>query len=206
MMHNLQRFGVQPFLSSHFSDAMAFAAQLHAGQFRKTSAVPYISHLLAVTAIALEHGANENEAIAALLHDAAEDQGGTPTLETIRQRFGPAVAEIVAGCTDSLEIDPAKKLPWRQRKENYIAHLADASPSVLLVSASEKLHNARSILADLRSCGPSCFDKFKGGRDGTLWYYRALVSAFQLRGRHTVLVEELARIVKEIENVAGANG
>jgi (p)ppGpp synthase/HD superfamily hydrolase len=188
-------------LGPRFREALVLAAELHADQVRKKTDAPYVSHLLAVTAIALEHGATEDEAIAALLHDAVEDQGGLPTLELIRQKFGDGVAEIVAGCTDSTEIDPNRKPPWRERKEKYIAHLEHASPSVLLVSASDKLHNARSIVAECRQHGHACFEKFKGGREGTRWYYRALVNAFRARG-HSALIDELDRTVSELESLA----
>ena len=188
-------------LTSRFEDALSFAARLHSGQLRKGTAIPYVSHLLAVASVALEHGADEDEAIAALLHDAIEDQGGAPTREEIRRRFGDRVTEIVDGCTDA---ETVPKPPWRERKERYIAHVAEASPSVRLVSASDKLHNARSILSDLRACGDEVWSRFKGGREGTLWYYRSLVEAFRAHGT-TPLVEELARTVAEIERVA-ANG
>ena len=150
-----------------------------------------MAHLLGVASIALDHGADEEEAIGALLHDAVEDQGGAPTLAEIRRRFGDRVAGIVEGCTDS---DATPKPPWRARKEAYVAHVRHASPSVRLVSASDKLHNARTVLADFRTCGEELWGRFKGGRDGTLWYYRALVDAYSAAGR-TPLVEELDRVV-----------
>jgi GTP pyrophosphokinase len=157
-----------------------------------------VSHLLAVASIALEHGATEDEAIAALLHDAVEDQGGEPVREEIRRRFGDAVLEIVDGCTDSRT---TPKPPWRGRKEAYIAHLAHASPSTCLVSASDKLHNARDLLLDYRLSGEAIWSRFHGGKDGTLWYLKALVSA--LRGRAPeALVDELGRVVAEIERLA----
>src|SRR5215468_2595496 len=189
-------------LGPRFQDALTFAAELHAAQLRKGTQIPYVAHLLAVAAIALEHGANEDEAIAALLHDAVEDQGGRPTLEKIRARFGDAVAKIVEGCTDSLAVDSTRKPPWRERKEQYISHLAHSSPSVRLVSASDKLHNARAILADSRQQGPACFGKFNGGREGTLWYYRSLVTAFRAHG-NSPLLDELDRTVTELEKLAG---
>ena len=184
--------------SARFRDALVFACELHAQQRRKGTDIPYVAHLLAVTAIALEHGATEDEAIAAALHDAVEDQGGAPTLEEIRRRFGDAVASIVEHCSDT---DEVPKPPWRARKEAYIARLATAPRSALLVSASDKLHNARSILCDARSLGDALWPRFAGGRDGTLWYYRALVTAFQaaLPGP---LVDELDRVVCEIERLS----
>jgi len=189
-------------LGARFDEALAFAARLHRDQLRKGTEIPYVSHLLAVAGIALENGANEDEAIAALLHDAVEDQGGAPTLVEIRRRFGEAVADIVAGCTDT---DEVPKPPWRGRKEAYVAHVASASPSVRLVSAADKLHNARSILADYRRHGERIWKRFAGGREGTLWYYRALVDAFRTHGE-TPLVDELARTVAELERLAAAGG
>ena len=157
--------------SERFTNALTFAAQLHATQTRKGGEVPYIAHLLGVASIALEYGANEDEAIAALLHDAIEDQGGAATREEIRRRFGDTVTEIVDGCTDS---DTTPKPPWRQRKQAYIAHIPKASASVLLVSAADKLYNSWSILKDYRLIGDAVWERFQGGKDGTLWYYRSL--------------------------------
>ncbi|MBC7929191.1 MAG: HD domain-containing protein [Rubrivivax sp.] len=185
-------------LTARFEEALVYAARLHAGQLRKGTAIPYVSHLLAVAGLVLENGGAEDEAIAALLHDAVEDQGGAATREEIRLRFGEQVAAIVDGCTDA---ETVPKPPWRERKERYVAHIADASDSVRLVSASDKLHNARSILSDLRSCGGAVWDRFKGGREGTLWYYRSLVEAFRAHGS-SPLVEELTRTVAEIERLA----
>jgi (p)ppGpp synthase/HD superfamily hydrolase len=190
-------------LTARFENALVFAAGLHRQQLRKGTQIPYVSHLLAVTAIALEHGANEDEAIAALLHDAVEDQGGRPTLDQIRRRFGDPVARIVEGCTDSDATDPSQRIPWRERKERYVAHIAEASPSVLLVSTSDKLHNARSIFAEYRRNGENTWTKFKGGREGVLWYYRALVNAYRVRGT-SPLLDELERTVAELEKLVGS--
>jgi (p)ppGpp synthase/HD superfamily hydrolase len=189
-------------LTARFEEALVYAARLHAGQVRKGTNIPYIAHLLAVAGIALEHGATEDEAIAALLHDAAEDQGGQATLEEIRKRFGDAVAEIVAGCTDSWKIPRPR---WRKRKEAYLAHLPEASESVRLVSAADKLHNARSILADYRELGESLWGRFRGGRQGTLWYYRSLVETLRGVGPPR-LVEELDRVVSELECLVSGEG
>ena len=183
-------------LSQRFIDALTFATTLHANQIRKGSGVPYISHLLGVTSIALEHGANEDEAIAALLHDAIEDQGGVATREEIRRRFGDTVTEIVNGCTDA---DTTPKPPWQQRKEAYIAHIPTASTSVRLVSAADKLHNARSILTDYYIVGEAVWKRFQGGKEGTLWYYRSLVVAFRQAGS-SPLIDELERVVSELEH------
>src|SRR5712691_4178501 len=189
-------------LSARFEEALVFATQLHAKQTRKGTSIPYIAHLLAVTILVLEHGANEDEAIAALLHDAIEDQGGAATREDIRRRFGDTVVAIVDGCTDA-EVMP--KPPWRARKEAYIAHVREAPASVRLVSAADKLHNARTILADYRQLGDSLWQRFNGGKEGTLWYYRSMVNAFRAAGT-TPLVEELDRVVSEIERLAARKG
>jgi (p)ppGpp synthase/HD superfamily hydrolase len=186
-------------LSPRFEDALTFATRLHTGQVRKGTTVPYISHLLAVTAIVIEQGGDEDEAIAALLHDAVEDQGGPPTREEIRIRFGETVVAIVDGCTDA---DTIPKPPWQERKEAYIAHVRHASPSVRLVSAADKLHNARSILLDYRQLGEALWGRFTGGREGTLWYYRALADAFH-EIESTPLTDELDRTVRELEQLAG---
>jgi GTP pyrophosphokinase len=185
-------------LSDRFDAALAFAARLHRDQERKGSGIPYVAHLLAVASLALEHGADEDEAIAALLHDAVEDQGGAATRAEIARRFGERVASIVEGCSDTNELP---KPPWRARKEAYVAHVRGASSSVRLVSASDKLHNARSILADLRTHGDALWTRFSGGREGTLWYYRALIEAYRANGS-SLLVEELDRVVSEIERLA----
>jgi GTP pyrophosphokinase len=186
-------------LSERFTDALTFATQLHTNQTRKGGGIPYISHLLGVASIALEYGANEDEAIAALLHDAIEDQGGAATREEIRRRFGDVVTEIVDGCTDS---DQTPKPPWLQRKEAYIAHIPTASASVRLVSAADKLHNVWSILKDYRLLGDAVWERFQGRKDGTLWYYRSLVKAFHTAGS-TPLVEEFERVVDELERLVG---
>jgi (p)ppGpp synthase/HD superfamily hydrolase len=185
-------------LTARFEEALVFATQLHAEQTRKGTVIPYISHLLAVTSIVLENDGNEDEAIGALLHDAIEDQGGAATREEIRRRFGNTVVAIVDGCTDA-EVLP--KPPWRARKEAYIAHLRHASPSVLLVSAADKLHNARTVLADYRVLGDDLWQRFNGGKEGTLWYYRSVTNALKDAGTNPV-VEELERVVSKIERLA----
>jgi (p)ppGpp synthase/HD superfamily hydrolase len=197
-------------LTERFTQALTFVTQLHANQVRKGSGVPYVAHLLGVASIVLEYGANEDEAIAALLHDAIEDQGGVATQAEIRRRFGDVVTAIVDGCTDSQTMP---KPPWRDRKEAYIAHLPTASPSVLLVSAADKLYNARSILKDYQVLGDELWQRFKGRKEGTLWYYRALVEAFSKTVPHPqphppqypLLVDELAKVVAEIESLAHFN-
>jgi (p)ppGpp synthase/HD superfamily hydrolase len=186
-------------LSPKFEEALVYATRVHGGQLRKKTKIPYIGHLLGVTAIAMEYGANETESIAALLHDAVEDCGGPERQREIDEKFGKEAGEIVAGCTDT---DQTPKPPWRERKEHYIAHLRSASASTRLVSASDKLHNAQAILHNLREEGDEIWTRFKGGREGTLWYYRSLVIAFRKHG-DSALIGELDRVVSEIERLAG---
>ncbi len=188
-----------------FERALAFATQLHAKQVRKQTDIPYISHLIAVAGLVLENGGDRDQAIAALLHDAIEDQGpdhpgGADALRgEIGQKFGSAVLEIVEGCTDS---DQKIKEDYEVRKRRYIDHLGDAPARVLLVSCADKLHNARAIVADLRVMGPALFERFSGKRQGTLWYYEALATAFERRGPK-LLAEELRRTVETMKELAG---
>lgn len=175
-----------------------FANRLHANQTRKGTSTPYIAHLLAVTALVIENGGKEDEAIAALLHDAVEDQGGQETRDEIRRRFGDKVVSIVDGCTDTDE-DP--KPPWRKRKEEYIARLRkELSDSVRLVSLADKVHNARTIIADRFQIGDAVWARFKGGKEGTLWYYRSLVDVFRSFGSNALL-EEFKKLVSKMERL-----
>jgi len=181
-----------------FRAALVYAARLHAGQFRKGTARPYISHLLGVAAIVLAHGGDEDEAIAALLHDAAEDQGGKTQLRKIRKKFGTWVARIVDGCTDSYT-EP--KPPWLARKKKYLRHLRRANSSVHLVSAADKLYNSRETLNDLRAEGERVWKRFKATKEQALWYYREVEKIV----RHKcppALAEELNGIVTELEELA----
>ena len=182
-------------LGPPFLRAFLFAAEKHAGQTRKTTTVPYIAHLMGVASLALEFGGDEDIAIAALLHDVVEDCGGALMLREVKRRFGSRVAKIVDGCTDS---DAFPKPPWRERKENYLRHLKSADADTRLVSAADKLNNVRSILSDYREVGESIWERFNGGRDGTLWYYRALLKEFQ-RGQANRLIRELELAVRELE-------
>lgn len=188
-------------LSSQFDAALVYASELHRDQLRKGTNIPYVSHLLAVTALVLEHGGTEDEAIAALLHDAVEDQGGSETREVIRERFGDEVAAIVDGCSDA---DTLPKPPWYERKKAYIKHVVNAPQSVRLVSAADKLHNAQAILGDYRRHREALWGRFNGERDGTLWYYRALADAFRSAESNS-LTEELDRTVAELERFAAVN-
>jgi len=183
------------------SAAAAFALTIHARQTRKGTDIPYISHLLGVASLVLEHGGDEDQAIAGLLHDAVEDQGAHQAA-AIAERFGPRVAAIVLGCTDA---DTVPKPPWHARKESYIAHLQHADPEVLLVSCADKLHNARAIRTDLRTYGLTVYDRFTGGQDGTLWYYQALSETF-LRRLPGALSAELAAAVEDMVSYSQAAG
>jgi (p)ppGpp synthase/HD superfamily hydrolase len=186
-------------LTARFREALWFAAFLHADQIRKGTDIPYVAHLLAVAALVLEHGGGEDQAIAALLHDSAEDQGGSQVLEQTRNRFGGRVASIVEACSDTTI---APKPPWRERKERYIEHLAEVSEDVLLVSLADKVHNAKAILTDYKRIGDDLWDRFQGGKNGTLWYYESLVEAFARRGKWPELMAELKSVVMELTSLA----
>ncbi len=186
-------------LSERFDAALAYATRVHAGQFRKGTPVPYVSHVLAVAALVLEEGGGEDEAIAALLHDAVEDGEGRRELARIRRQFGEEVARIVWACSDT---DQKPKPPWRERKERYIAHVREAPADVLRVSCADKVHNARSILLDYREQGERLWERFSVGGDETLWYYEQLVAAFRHAGGGR-LVDELERVVREIGRLSG---
>lgn len=202
-MANPRKNPPKALLGERFQRAFELAFRLHRSQTRKGKPEPYIGHLIAVAALVIEAGGDEDLAIAALLHDAVEDQGGKKTLARIRRAFGPRVAKIVVGCSDT---DVMPKPPWRPRKEQYIEHIKSAPPEVRLVSAADKLHNTRSILADLRVAGPATLERFTGRKDGTLWYYRAMVTALRQAGsdpRIDPLVDELDRVVSELERLSG---
>lgn len=188
----------KPSLTNRFEDALVYATRLHARQNRKRSNVPYIAHLLGVTALVLEDGGDEDEAIAALLHDAVEDQGGVKTLEEIRTRFGEHVAMIVDALTDAYTIP---KPPWRKRKEQYIEAMHSADDSIRRVSLADKVYNARATLADIRRDGDIAWKKFKEGKEGTLWYYHQLIQTFGEQGS-SELWEEFKRVVSEIERLS----
>ncbi len=182
---------------------------MHREQLRKETSIPYITHLMAVASTVGENGGTEDEVIAGLLHDAIEDTEAT--YWTLEKRFGKEVADIVKACSDT---DVTPKPAWEKRKKDYIAHIVSAPESVRLVSASDKLHNARAILADLRVLGDTLWRRFNGGREGTLWYYRSLVRAFNIAGysaaserfdRSKPIVEELDRVVTRIEALASTD-
>ena len=183
-----------------FIDAVGFAVRLHATQVRKQSGAPYVSHLLRVAGIVLEHGADEEQAVAAMLHDAIEDQGGPVAYAQIRDRFGQRVADLVAECSDT---DQTPKPPWRTRKEAYLARLPHRSAVAQRISAADKLDNVRALIAAYRVSGETLWEHFRGGRDGTLWYHRSVVDVLQ-KTLPGPLVDELACAVAELEHlVAG---
>jgi (p)ppGpp synthase/HD superfamily hydrolase len=193
-------------LTDRFSRALVRTAEIHRHQKGKCSEgdpeIPYISHLLSVCALVLQDGGSEDEAIAALLHDAPEDQGGEPMLDEIEDEFGPEVSEIVIECSDTFE---HPKPPWRHTKEEYIAHLPEASLSALRVSVADKLDNARVILLDYRRLGDKLWERFDPAAD-QLWYYRTLVTTFRgIEGFESLLIDELDRVVAELEGLAAVS-
>lgn len=196
----------RPRLGARFAEALRFAEEVHHRQTRKGTEVPYFSHLISVAALVLEAGGDEDLAIAALLHDAPEDQGGEAMLAEIHRRFGARVAEVVNGCTDTFE-NP--KPDWCTRKQNYITHIRDAADlGTCVVSAADKIHNARSIVTDHYKEGDEVFERFKGRKDRTVWYYRQLVKAFHTAAERNRAVDHdphleagLARLTGELERI-----
>jgi (p)ppGpp synthase/HD superfamily hydrolase len=188
--------------SDRFLDALRVAAELHATQTRKRTTIPYVSHVLGACSIAFEFGANEDQAIAALLHDVIEDVLPTERARAAVAAFGPEVLRIVEACTDA-DADADPMPPWRERKEAYLAVLPERDAPILLVSASDKLHNSRSIVTDLHRGGPGVWSRFSAPRDDLLWYYRSLVSAFRANpASNAALVDELDRTVTQMERLA----
>jgi (p)ppGpp synthase/HD superfamily hydrolase len=190
-----------PHLGPRLQRAFRYAAEKHEGQTRKQTAVPYLSHLMAVASLVLEAGGDEDLAIAALLHDVVEDCGGMPRLREISRRFGPRVAKIVEGCTDSFG-EPKRE--WVERKKDYLREVRHADVDTRLVSASDKLHNVRTILSDYRQHGEAIWARFSGKKEGTLWYYRALSDEYQRRNPNRI-TRELALAVGELERAVGKN-
>lgn len=185
--------------SERFHEAVRYAIALHGGQARKGGDTPYLTHLFSVAALVMEDGGSEDETIAALLHDAVEDQGGRRTLEEIRRKFGDTVAGIVEGCSDT--IDPPKR-PWKERKVAYLRQLREAPQDVRRVSLADKLHNSRSMLLDHELEGAAMWRRFNAGSADQLWYHRALVDAFRASGTRSRHLEEFARVVAELETRA----
>jgi (p)ppGpp synthase/HD superfamily hydrolase len=188
-----------PKLTGQFSKALVYAELKHHNQVRKGGDIPYIGHLLTVAGLVINDGGTEEQAIAALLHDAVEDAGGPPTLEEIRKNFGNDVARIVKECSDT---DKEPKPPWRERKQRYIDHLAEVGKDTLLVSVADKLDNARSMLRDYHEHGAQLWERFtvKNPHDH-LWYYGALLDAYRRHGCNSWMVDELSRVVNELNRL-----
>ena len=186
-------------LGPRFLRAFLFAAEKHKGQTRKASTIPYIAHLMGVASLVLEAGGDEDLAIAALLHDVVEDCGGKPMLKEVRRRFGNRVAHVVEGCTDD-DTGGNPKPPWRERKETYLRHLRTADGDTRLVSAADKLNNVRSILSDYRAVGESVWERFRGGREGSLWYYRTLLEIF-LQQQPNRITRDFELAVRELNSL-----
>ncbi len=193
-------------LTIRFDHALLFAAQVHRNQDRKKSGIPYLSHLLGVAAIVLDYGGDEDMGIAALLHDAAEDHGGRAMLHSIEQIFGPRVAKIVDGCTDSYGDEERSKPKWYPRKLRYLRRVRHEDAETRFVSAADKLYNARAVLRDLRQSGDSAFDRFSAPKVKVLWYYRSLVREYRAGGvTHLLkpLLDDYDRAVTELEHLSG---
>jgi (p)ppGpp synthase/HD superfamily hydrolase len=186
-----------PRLTPKFVEAVAYAADKHANQTRKGSGIPYLGHLLSVAGFVIEADGTEAEAIAALLHDAAEDQGGEETLAEIREQFGDEIAAIVGECSDTFE---TPKPPWRERKQRYIDHLPEASDGAILVSLADKLHNAHAILRDFRAHGDELWQRFNvKDPQQHLWYYRSLLDVYSKRVDNW-MVDELREVIDALED------
>ena len=193
-----------PALTERFLAAVGVAEEVHGRMRRRGTQIPYLAHLLVVTGLVLEDGGDEDEAIAAMLHDSVEDGGGRALLERIERSFGPRVADIVAGCSDSIDGDPDE--PWLERKRRYLAHLPDVDDdAVLRVALADKVHNARSLVRDYREEGSALWARFtqKTARD-QLWYYGRLVEFFEQR-RPGRLTEDLRRAVDELASLVAAD-
>lgn len=182
---------------ARLEEAFRLATRLHDGQTRKGTDVPYISHLMAVCAITLENGGSQTQAIAALLHDAVEDQGGDEVLDDIRTHFGEDTANIVLECSEAYD-DPTT--PWRVRKEGFLAKIPQMSDAALLVCLADKFHNASTILADYRIYGEDIWGRFNAGRHDQIWYYREVSGALS-RARFSPLAENLKRTVVALEKL-----
>lgn len=187
-------------MDDRLAEALAYAAQLHEGQVRKGTEIPYLSHLMLVAALVMEYGGDEDQVIAALLHDGPEDQGGRETLSEIRQRFGDRVAEIVESCTDTFD---TPKPAWEPRKRAYLEHLVDAPESALLVSLADKVHNMGSIVRDYRTHGEDLWSRFHTDREGARWYYGQLLEIFEKRRIPQLahLTQRLRRSFEEYEEL-----
>ncbi len=205
-MQNLEKQDATLHLTSRFTRAVDYARQVHVGR-RKGTDVPYMAHLLGVASLVMGESGHvpfpvtEDMVVAALLHDAVEDEGGRPRLHDIEANFGKDVAAVVEGCTDSLEEDSGKKQEWEARKASYIKRLPREPPETLLVSAADKLYNARAILEDYRDIGPEVWERFKRGRDQQLWYFDKLLEIYEKKFPYRI-IGELRRVVEELRHVS----
>jgi HD domain len=194
-------------VTTGFAEALTMAVELHARDVRKGTQIPYVSHLLAVSSLVMELGGDEHQAIAALLHDAAEDHGGEEMLATIGERFGTRVRDTVAACSDSLEPEGVEKADWRMRKERYLAALETKDEDALLASIADKIHNARAIATDYKHQGEKFWERFAPRtREDQLWYYRSLLEVFRRRLPYSPALPELEDAVGRMEAVARGEG
>jgi GTP pyrophosphokinase len=188
-------------LSRQFADAFAYALDVHGGMMRQGE--PYMAHLMGVTSLVLHYGGSEIEAIGALLHDAVEDAGGHDRLADIKDTFGGEVARIVEGCSDNLDDGDGA---WLVRKQRYVNRVPDEPASVILVSAADKIYNVGAIIEDYREQGEALFAKREGGKAGRIGYYRGLVTAYRATGHHPGVIDDLDRLVTELEALCGMQG
>jgi (p)ppGpp synthase/HD superfamily hydrolase len=202
-----EQHGIPVLLTDRFTRAVDYSRGIHAGT-RKGTEIPYMAHLLGVASLVLGESGHvafavtEDIAIAALLHDAVEDEGGLPRLRDIEKKFGSKVARIVEGCTDSFEEDANKKKLWEERKSSYIARLENEPPDTLLVSVADKLYNARAILEDYREIGPKVWERFKRGREQQLWYFDELLKVYDGKCKNWRIVGEFKRNIAELNRIS----
>ena len=195
----------QPLLSPRFEKALVYANRLHACDKRKGTSVPYVAHLLGVCALVLSDGGSEEEAVAALLHDALEDHPNETSREEIGKRFGARVLSIVEDCTDTPpDYKGGDKPPWRQRKESYVEHIRSSDSRSHRVALADKLNNITSTIVDYRRHGESVWERFNAGKEDQVWLYRTLVEAFREAGVKGPMFDEFAKVVKELDRMAGS--
>lgn len=186
-------------LTSRFLDAMNYANKHHAGQMRKAGNIAYISHPIGVAGLIIEARGDEDQAIGGLLHDVAEDCGGEVRLKEIKKKFGPRVEAIVRGCNDSITAREEDKAPWRERKEAHISHLYSASDDTLLVTAADKLHNARAIVTDLDLVGEELWERFNSAPEDIIWYYESVYAALDMGGVTSILLSPLSTSIEAMK-------
>lgn len=191
------------YLTDRFFKAVAYASEAHKEQVRKSTDIAYISHPFGVASLVIEAGGDEDQAIAGLLHDVAEDCGGEPKLAEIAQFFGDRVAHIVRGCSDSLVVEEEKKAPWKERKEAHIEHLRSSNADVLLVTAADKTHNARAISTDIQSIGNKVWDRFNSDQEQILWYYKSVYQVLSDGGVTPTLLNPLKTAIGIMEKSGG---